>query len=399
MRNAFLALLVAVIASHASDWPQFLGPQRNGASPDQIASAWPKEGPAMLWQKPAGQGWSSPVVASDKLILFHRVANNETIECLDAMTGATVWTNSYPATFRDTMGFESGPRATPVIAADKIFTYGADGIISAIDLNGKTIWRIDAKKEYGSPPGYFGRAASPIVVNGLLVVNVGAPNNSGSVALETATGKLAWKTSDDEASYSSPALFNSNSVLFLTRNELIALQPATGAIQFRQTHKPRISASVTAATPLAASNQIFITASYGAGAVALRVDDKKPTQLWSDDQTLSSHYATPVHRNGQLYGFHGRQEETPALVCVDWQTGKTAWRKENFGSGTIILARDKLLILLETGELILARAAAAKYEELARAQILGSDSRAHAALAEGCLYARDKTKLIKVNLR
>ena len=80
MRNAFLALLVAVIASHASDWPQFLGPQRNGASPDQIASAWPKEGPAMLWQKPAGQGWSSPVVASDKLILFHRIDSDKFVK-------------------------------------------------------------------------------------------------------------------------------------------------------------------------------------------------------------------------------------------------------------------------------------------------------------------------------
>lgn len=399
MRLAVLTSLILAITATAGDWPQFLGPNRNGASPEEIADTWPKEGPRILWQKPVGQGWSSPVAASNKLVLFHRVANQETIECLDPKSGETLWTNSYPATFRDTMGFESGPRATPVMSADRIFTYGADGIISAVDHNGKTIWRIDAKKEYGSPPGYFGRAASPIVVNGLLLLNIGAPNNSGIIALQTATGKLAWKSSDDEASYSSPALLNANTVLFLTRNELIALQPATGSIQFRHAHKPRISASVTAATPLVYSNQIFITASYGAGAAALRIDNNKPAQVWSNDEALSAHYATPVHYKGQLYGFHGRQEETPALVSVDWETGKTNWRKENFGAGTIILARDKLLILLESGELVLARAAPTKYEELARGQILGSDSRAHAALADGHLYARDKTKLIKVDLR
>lgn len=393
-------LLLCVTILRAEDWAQHLGPRRDGTYHGApLAKTWPKEGPKTLWTAPVGQGWSAPVVVSNKVVLFHRQQNFDIIQGFDAATGASVWTNSYPSTYRDSMGFESGPRATLTISNGRIFTYGADGQISATDLAGKTLWRVDAKKEFGSDQGFFGRASSPLVANDLLLLNVGGREGSGVIALETATGKLRWKTSNDEASYSSPTFLDTNTVLFLTRNELVALISTNGARVFTYTHKPRISASVTAATPLVSSNLLFITASYGAGAAALRVENNRPAQLWANDSTLSAHYATPVHREALLYGFHGRQEEGADFVCVEWATGKTRWRKERLGAGTVTLAGDHLFILLETGELVLARATPEKYDEVARAQILGSDVRAYPALADGFLFARDKTKLIKVDLR
>jgi outer membrane protein assembly factor BamB len=398
----WLLVILSAVTSWAEDWPQFLGPRRDGSYQDEIANVWPKEGPSVVWKKDVGVGWSAPVVSGDKLILFHRLKDLEVIECVSTADGATVWTNAYKATYRDSMGFEDGPRATPAIAGGKVFAYGPDAIVSAIGLSGKLVWRVDAKKEFGSQQDFFGRAASPLVAGDLVLLNVGGSKGAGIVALETVTGKLRWKASDDESSHSSPALAEINGkqmAVFLTRNEAIGIEAANGAVVFRHSHKPGISASVSAATPIVARNLVFVTASYGAGAATLRIEsDGKIQQLWASDDALSAHYATPVHQDGLLFGFHGRQEQGPDFVCVEMATGKTRWKKENFGAGTVMVAGEKLLILLESGELVMASANGGAYKELARAQILGSN-RAHPALADGYLYARDKSKLVKVDLR
>src|SRR5262245_19036476 len=113
---------------NASDWPQFLGPMRNGvANETNLATAWPKEGPPIVWQRKVGQGFSGPAVAGGKLILFHRLNDKETIECLDAKSGKAVWTFDYPTSYKDDFGFDEGPRATPAIAGDKVYTFGAEG--------------------------------------------------------------------------------------------------------------------------------------------------------------------------------------------------------------------------------------------------------------------------------
>ena len=120
--------------------------------------------------------------------------------------------------------------------------------------------------------------------------------------------------------------------------------------------------------------------------------------VWKSDQSLSAHYATPVYKDGYLYGFDGRQEMGPALVCVNAADGKVVWRKERFGAGTVTLSDDLLVVMTEKGELAVVLATPAKFEELARAQILGSGVRAYPAVSDGAFYARDKTSLVKVAL-
>lgn len=395
-------LLLPVAGLHAEDWPQFLGPRRDGSYKGPLAASWPNDGPKQTWQVNVGNGFAGPTVVGDKVFLFHRPGDEERLECLETGTGKSLWSHGYPATYTDDFGFDPGPRSAPTVSGGKVFTYGPDGMISAVDAStGKLLWNVDAQKKFNSPKGFFGRACAPLAYGDVVLVNIGG-EGAGIVAFDVSSGKLRWKTGDNEASYSSPivAAFNGQTnALFLTRRELLGLEPLTGAVRFEYPFTPRINASVSAATPLVNGDSVFISASYGAGATALRIENNKPVKIWASDTVLSSHYATPVHREGLLFGFDGRQEQRPSLTCVDWKTGKSLWRKEHFGAGSIVIANDRLLILLETGELILAEASPDAYKEIARAQILGAQTRAYPAIADGFLYARSKDKLVRIDLR
>jgi outer membrane protein assembly factor BamB len=403
LRLVIVEFLLALVTAAAEDWPQFLGPRHDGSYAGEVSSAWPKEGPVATWQKDVGAGFAGPAVAQGKVFIFHRSGNEEKLDCLDAASGNSVWSIGYAATYRDSFGFDPGPRAVPTVAEGRVFAYGADGIISATGVRtGTSLWRIDAKKEFGSPKGWFGRASSPLVVGDLLLLNVGGTGGAGIVALDVATGKLRWKASNDEASYSSPTLAvfdGKTNALFVTRHEFVGVDPANGKMFFKYAFGPTEDASVTAATPLVNGNMVFLSGCYGAGSTALKIENEKPQKIWASQEVMLNHYGTCVHRGDLLFGFDGRQEQRAAFACIDWRTGKRLWRKESFGAGAVLIAGDRLLILLETGELVLAEASGDAYKELQRAQVLGSGGRAYPALADGFLYARGKDKLARLDLR
>ena len=392
----------------ASDWPQFLGPTRNGVySGIDLAEAWPKNGPPVVWQKKVGQGFSGPVVASRKAVLFHRLEDRETVECLDARTGKPLWSFGYLTAYRDDFGFDEGPRATPAIADGRVFTYGAEGMLTCADLaTGRKLWNVDTKSEFHAPKGFFGIACSPLVEGDAVLLNVGGKNGASIVAFNKSDGKVLWKTADDEASYSSPivaTLSGCRCAFFLTRSALLAAQPADGKVLFQFPFRPPMRNSVTAATPLLINDTIFLSASYGTGAALLQLTASAPRRLWASDDALSNHYATSVYRDGFLYGIHGRTDpgfEPPAsLRCVELKTGKVMWEQASFGAATIILSEDQLLLLTERGELIRAAASSAAYKPNARAQILPNQVRAHPALADGFFYVRSKDMLVCISLK
>ena len=395
--------LLSLAASYAADWPQFLGPTRNGVYVGPaLAEAWPKEGPPVLWRRKVGQGFSGPAVASGKLVLFHRLEDKETVECLDAKTGRPSWRFDY----RDDFGFDEGPRATPAIADGRVYTYGAEGLLHCLDLaTGTNIWRVDAKTQFHAAKGFFGIACSPLVEGNALLLIVGSSNGAGVVAFDKRNGKILWKATDDEASYSSPVvatIHNRRYAFFFTRAGLTATDPASGRIFYQFPFRPPIRNSVSAATPLTIEDLVFLSASYGTGAVLLKTKEAGPERIWAADDVLSNHYATSVYHQGFLYGIHGRTDpgfEPPAsLRCVELRTGKVRWEQAAFGAATLTLANGQLLILTENGELIRAPASPSGFKPSARAQILPTQVRAHPALADGLFYARSKDELVCVQL-
>ena len=397
-------VLLSFLRAHAHDWPQFLGPTRNGVyAGSDLAISWPKEGPLVVWRKKIGQGFSGPVTSSTKLILFHRLNNSEVVECLDAGTGKSLWSFDYPTAYRDDFGFDEGPRATPTIADGRVFTFGAEGMLHCFELQtGKKVWSFNTKTEFAAPKGFFGMACSPLIEGAAVLLNIGGMNGAGIVAFDKNTGKQIWKATDDEASYSSPVAATLNDqryAFFFTRRRLVALNPTTGKVSFDFPWQPRIHASVSAATPLIIGNLVFLSASYGTGAVLLRVTNNRAEKVWSAEESLSNHYATSVYHDGFLYGFDGRQELGPNLRCVELKTGNVRWSEDRFGAGTVTLAGDYLLVLKEEGELLLAHASPGGFKPAARAQILPNGVRAYPALADGRLFARSKDALVCVDLR
>ena len=400
--------LILLPVHAASDWPQFLGPTRDGVyHGSAIASAWPKEGPPIVWHKEVGEGFSGLVVSGGKLILFHRREAREIVECLAADSGKNQWSFDYPTSYRDDFGFDEGPRGTPSIDSGKVFTFGADGALHCLEFQtGRKIWSVDTKKEFAVDKGFFGPACSPLVESNVVILQVGGKGGAGIVAFNSETGQLLWKATGHEAGYSSPVTGTIGGKRWLfcfTRSGLVALEPANGRVIFEFPWRARMHASVNAATPRVIGDTIFLSASYDTGAILLRFKETGPERLWSGDDILSCHYATGVHREGFLYGIDGRADPgfspAPSLRCVELKTGKVRWAKEGLGAGLLIQAGKHLLLMNDRGELILADASPDGFKEVSRAQILSREVRAHPALADGLFFARSKNQLVCVDLR
>ena len=403
---ALMALCLLVLSSvrnRGSDWPQFLGPHRDGEyRGGSTPGPWPTQGPPVVWKQRVGAGFSGPVVSGGRLILFHRKGNEEIVQCWNAGDCTPIWSHTSPTRYRDDFGFDEGPRSTPTIAEGRIYTMGAEGLVNCLDLaSGEKIWSIDCKTSFQADKGFFGMVCSPLVEGDFVILNIGGGNGAGIVAFDRRSGKLAWKSTNHRASYSSPvaATFRDRRYgLVVTRTGLVGLDPATGKVRFEFPWAPPMNASVSAATPLVIGDQVFLSASYGTGAALLSLAEDPPRQIWASDEALSNHYATSVHHNGFLYGFHGRQEHGPSLRCVELATGRVLWSDSSLKAGTVTLAGDSLLLMLEDGRLILAPASPDRFRIAAQAQVLPLEVRAHPALADGLFYARSKQDLVCVRL-
>ena len=395
---------VSPVPAGESDWPQFLGPKRNGVyGGPAISGSWPASGPSILWRKPVGEGFSGAVVQAGRLILFHRLESRERVECLEARTGRPLWHYDYPTDYRDDFGFDGGPRATPSVWEGKVYTFGAQGVLHCLELeNGGKVWSVKTHEKFGVRKGFFGAACSPLVEDGRLFLNVGGRDQAGLVAFDARNGRVLWTATDDEASYSSPAmatLGGRRQVLFFTRTGLVSADPKSGEVLFRFRWRARSRASVNAATPLSAGSSIFLSSSYRTGAVQLRVKGSELETAWTSDESLSNHYSTSVIRGDHLFGFHGRQEYGQSLRCVALKTGRVLWSRDGVGAGTLSLAGDRLVVLKENGELLLVAASPRAFRLIAKARILAPTVRAYPALADGRLFARNQQELVAVDLQ
>jgi outer membrane protein assembly factor BamB len=270
--------------------------------------------------------------------------------------------------------------------------------------DGARKWNVDCLKEFGASKGFFGRACSPLVEGDAVILNVGGANGASIIAFNKDTGKVLWKTGNDEPSYSSPvaATFGGKRmVVMLTRTHFAALDLKDGKPAFITSFRPPIPSSVTAANPIVQGDKMFVSASYSLGSFLYRFKEGKPEELWASNDAMSLQYSTAVLREGFLYGLHGRHDFAGGTVlrCVEFDTGKVRWSKEDLGGANLLLAGDQVMVLTENGELIRAKASPDSYQETGRAQILGRGVRAHPALADGLYYARDKTKLVCIDLR
>ena len=401
-----LFLILCPLSIRADDWPQFLGPRRDGTSLEKgLLDTFPKGSPKIVWQNDVGEGYSGPVIAGERLVLHHRTGDEEVVTCFNAVTGKELWRFASPTSFEDGQTRVNGPRSTPVIVGDKVVTLGAEGDLHCLTLGaGKKIWSHSLTKEYKSSLGYFGIGTSPLVEQNLVLVNVGG-KKAGIVAFDLDSGAEKWKATGDPGSYSSPTICTvdgARRAVFFTRTGAVVLDPKTGDVLYEKRWRARIEASVNAATPLVVGNLAFFSTSYDTGALLIKLRKDGADEVWTDENVMTNHYNTCVYYDGHLYGFDGRVDSRtpPTFRCMELKTKKVKWEKEAFGNGAMILAEGRLILLTEKGELCLVQATPAAFREIARVRLLeAGPCRTQIALANGLLYARDQKKLVCVDLK
>lgn len=404
-----LVLFVSVSSLPAADWPQWLGPTRDGASPEKVAP-W-KDTPRVLWRQPVGEGNSSPIIAGGKVYLHSKVKDKleEDVVARDAATGTEAWRQVYPrAAFVSFYG--NGPRATPAVANGTLFTYGITGTLTAWDAaTGRRLWQVEALKQFSAKNLTFGASCSPLVEGKNVLVNVGGKGAS-VVAFAAADGSVAWKALDDPASYSSPIPLGEGEkrqVVFLTGDGVVGLSPRDGKLFWRYPLKDKLFESST--TP-ATAGDILLASSITFGSAGLRLGSKDgqpdAKEAWKNT-ALTSYFTTPVAVGDHFYLVTGSNPllnlgmAQADLHCVDVKTGKSLWTRPKVGRYHASLLRtgdNKLLLLEDTGSLVLIDPSPQEYRELARSKVCG-ETWAHPALADGRLYVRDDKDVICLELK
>ncbi|MFC5454656.1 PQQ-binding-like beta-propeller repeat protein [Prosthecobacter fluviatilis] len=403
-----LLIFCALTTLQAGDWPQFLGPQRNCTATDEAPVTGSTE-PEIIWKRMLGSGHAGAVVSNNRVIVTHRVGGEVITEALAAADGKPLWKHACPTSYRDSFGFDNGPRAVPCISAGKVITHGPEGMVQALDFEtGRELWSYDTVAELESPQGYFGRACSPLVTNGKVLLNVGGRNSKGGagiIALDLATGKLLWQAGEDEASYSSPVLLPEDPGVcaFFTRSGILLLQSNDGKVLANEPFRARIDASVNASAPVPCENgRLFFSAAYdvGAGLWQWNKSEHVLTGVWKKADALDCHYTTPIYHAGHVYGLHGRQETGMTLRCISVADGKVAWEApDHLQGGTLILVGDQILLHSEAGELLIFTADPKKFNLLQRSQITRAGHRSHDAFSNGLLFARDAEKLVVLKVK
>ena len=409
MRNALAIVIVFFIGNiaAAADWPQWLGPKRDGGS-SEVVKPW-KEPLKILWKEPVGEGHGGPVIAKGKVYLHFGSPGKfeETIAAFDADSGKPAWSKTYPRSESKFL-FGNGPRSAPAVADGKVYTFGITGILSCFDADsGKQLWQVDTIAEYKAPKLFFGASSSPLVEGNNVLINVGAKGAS-IVAFDKNTGKEVWKKLDDGASYSSPFPIGSGDtcqVIFLTAKGLVSLSPKDGSVFWQHPLVDRISESST--TPVVVGDILF-GSSVTFGGLGLKMEDSatKPTvkEIWKKPE-LNCYFSTPVAiGKDHLYLVTSSKTITlktiANLQCIEASTGKQLWTREKVGTYHASLLRTgdgKLLLVEEAGDLALVDPNPKEYRELARTKICGN-TWAHPALANSRLYIRDAKNLVCVEM-
>jgi outer membrane protein assembly factor BamB len=381
-------------------WTGFRGPRRDGHYTEQpIRTAWPENGLTPLWKQPIGGGYASFAVARGRAFTIEQRRNQEVVTAYDVATGRELWSHAWDGEFREWMGGD-GPRATPEWADGRVYALGALGELRCLDEGrGEMLWRVNILEDNGATNLQWGMAASPLVVDDLVVVLPGGGDGRSIVAYDRLTGEKRWAVLDDKQAYSSPMLVTLNGrrqILVVTASRLVALVPETGELLW---DFPWVTANdINVAQPLlVGERRILLSSAYGHGAAMIEVADtdgrQSARQLWESSR-LKNRFSSSVVYEGFIYGL----DET-ILTCLDAETGEVKWKAGRYGHGQFILASGHLIMLTEDGDLALIRATPERLDELVRFPVLEGKTWNHPAMEDGILLVRNLAEMAAFDLR
>lgn len=372
-----------------ADWPRFLGPTFDGKSTETgIRTAWDDGGLPLVWTMPVGTSYGIGAVAAGRYFQHERVGDSERLRALHAETGQPLWQHALPVQYRDLYGYNDGPRDTPAVDGNQVFTFGVAGRLTCRDVrDGQPQWNVETNRRYGVIQNFFGVGSSPLVHQDKVIVMVGgsppqdadlppgrldrvSPAGSALVALDRRTGEERWKVGEDLASYSCPRLMTIQGVtvvLLLARDGLLAVTADDGRQLWHYPHRSRMLESVNAAVPVVSGNQLLISECYEVGSVMLEVSLAGVQEVWKDppnrrQQILRAHWATPILVDGWLYGCSGRNEPDSDLRCFRWSDREIGWIDPRRSRSSLMYVDGHFVVLDESGLLQLVRADAREME-------------------------------------
>jgi len=350
----------------AEDWPQWLGLNRNGISPEKDITGWGQEKPTINWRTSIGIGYSSFAVVDNKCYTMGNVDNNDFIYCINTADGKTIWKQSYPCT-KDKFGYH-GPRSTPVVDNGFVYTLSLSGDIMCWNADsGKQKWKTTLAS-LGLSYARWGFSCSPMILGDNLIIQSGK-----IVALNKDTGKLVWKSKASAlAAYSSPTSFtlgNKTLIAGFAGDGLHVVDSTNG--KHKYSFKWKTSYNMNAVTPIVNKDTMFIASGYRVGSGMLNLKQNKAVLKWKT-KDLANHCANSVMFNGYLFGFSGnvKSKGERVLQCLNIADGKLMWSKKGLGAGTLIVADDKLIILGEKGQLLIAEASGKQFTPLTSTQTI-----------------------------
>jgi outer membrane protein assembly factor BamB len=440
---AFVLLLASWSAALGRDWPEWLGPNREGVWRETgLVDKFPAGGPPIVWRKPIGSGYSGPAVAGDYVYVIDRQRSldkdgkpipgnrgegqkgTERVLCLKAADGAQVWKHEYPCAYKQ-LSYNQGPRTTPLVRDGRVYTLGAMGDLFCLDaISGQVRWSKNLPQEFKTPHPVWGFAASLLLDGDLLYSLVGG-EGSAVVAFNKDTGKEVWRAlTSEDVCYSPPIIVHAGgkAQLIVWLSEAIySLDPATGKQYWKQPY-PAEGEPMRPAVNIATARQLgdllfFSNAYHGPMMLKLAADKPEASVLWKNQnknpqkpQFLSILMPTPVLKDGYVYGvgFGGD------MRCLEAATGKQLWstyeatggEKTDCGTAFIIPQGDRFVLFNDQGDLILANLSPKGYQELGRAHILEPLQEArnrqvvwsHPAFVHQCVFARNEKEIVCVSL-
>jgi outer membrane protein assembly factor BamB len=382
---------------------EYRGPRRDGIAPGPpLARDWSQSPPKKLWRQPCGGGYASFLVIGPALVTIEQRGPNEAVVAYEADTGREIWVHEYPTLFSEALGGD-GPRATPTYHDGRLYALGATGRLTAIDFaSGKELWHEDILKQNESGNLDWAMSGSPLVYDGVAVVNPGdqkgTPESRAIAAYDLADGKRRWAAGRAKSSYASPmfaTLGGVRQLLIFDGVGIAGCDPADGHELWRFPWKSDFD--INAAQPFVLDDErVVITSASGTALlkVAQEGDKWKVDELWKS-RKLKGGYASPLALNGYLYGLDG-----DILACIDLADGKLKWkdRAGQFGHGQLLLRDDLIVVLGEAGELALVEATPERYQELGRIQAIEGKTWNVPVLVGNRIYVRNHLEMAAYEL-
>jgi len=380
-------------------WPDFRGPDRDGHYPGRIRTSWPASGLPPLWKQPGGGGYASFTAAAGRAFTIEQRGRNEVVAAYDVLTGRELWTAAWPAFFQEWMGGD-GPRATPVWADGLVYALGATGELRCVRADtGEVVWGLNILRDNGASNLDWGMAASPLVLDDVVIVLPGGRRGRSVVAYDRRTGERRWSALDDQASYAAPMLVTlagEPQLLIFAATRLVAITP-DGSRELWDHPWPTPNA-INAAQPLVVDDtHVFISSSYGTGAALLEVSRSgnrlSAREVWRNIR-MKNRFTSSVLHEGYIYGL-----DENILACLDAATGALQWKAGRYGYGQVMLADGHLIVLTEAGDLVLVRATPERLEEVGHSPALEGKTWNHPAIVDGILLVRNLREMAAFDLR